>query len=182
MKATLLASRSANPRSTYLCDAASEYFATPIKRDDIVWTYSAVRPLYDDGASKAQEATRDYVLKAEGLEGQAPIVNIFGGKITTYRRLSEAMLDKIENLLGSKGKPWTATAPLPGGDFPANGFEAEVRKLKEQVRVPRLSRTRAGLCACMERRQVSFLVGQNRTPISEESSALISTRRRSATS
>jgi glycerol-3-phosphate dehydrogenase len=66
------------------------------------------------------------------LEGQAPIVNIFGGKITTYRRLSEAMLEKIENLLGAMGKPWTATAPLPGGDFPANGFEAEVRKLKEK--------------------------------------------------
>ncbi|GLS29641.1 glycerol-3-phosphate dehydrogenase [Mesorhizobium albiziae] len=114
----------------YLCDAASEYFSQPVKRDDIVWTYSAVRPLYDDGASKAQEATRDYVLKAEHPEGSAPIVNIFGGKITTYRRLSEAMLEKIEDLLGKKGKPWTANAALPGGDFPAKGFDAEVKKLK----------------------------------------------------
>ena len=115
----------------YLCDAASEYFSQPVKRDDIVWTYSAVRPLYDDGASKAQEATRDYVLKAEHPEGSAPIVNIFGGKITTYRRLSEAMLEKIEDLLGKKGKPWTANAALPGGDFPAKGFDAEVKKLKD---------------------------------------------------
>ncbi|TIM89831.1 glycerol-3-phosphate dehydrogenase [Mesorhizobium sp.] len=114
----------------YLCAAASEYFAQPVKRSDIVWTYSAVRPLYDDGASKAQEATRDYVLKTDGGEGTAPIINTFGGKITTYRRLSESMLEKIEGFLGKRGKPWTANAPLPGGDFPASGFDAEVAKLK----------------------------------------------------
>jgi len=114
----------------YLCAAASEYFAQPVKRSDIVWTYSAVRPLYDDGASKAQEATRDYVLKADGGEGDAPIVNAFGGKITTYRRLSESMLEKIEGFLGKRGKPWTSDAPLPGGDFPATGFDAQVAKLK----------------------------------------------------
>ncbi|RWO91562.1 glycerol-3-phosphate dehydrogenase [Mesorhizobium sp.] len=114
----------------YLCAAASEYFAQAVKRSDIVWTYSAVRPLYDDGASKAQEATRDYVLKTDGGEGTAPIVNTFGGKITTYRRLSESMLEKIEGFLGKRGKPWTANAPLPGGDFPARGFDAEVAKLK----------------------------------------------------
>ncbi|RWN03475.1 MAG: glycerol-3-phosphate dehydrogenase [Mesorhizobium sp.] len=114
----------------YLCAAASEYFAQPVKRSDIVWTYSAVRPLYDDGASKAQEATRDYVLKADGGDGTAPIINTFGGKITTYRRLAESMLEKIESFLGKRGKPWTANAPLPGGDFPASGFDAEVAKLK----------------------------------------------------
>ncbi|MBN9243428.1 MAG: glycerol-3-phosphate dehydrogenase [Mesorhizobium sp.] len=113
----------------YLCAAASEYFAEPVERADIVWTYSAVRPLYDDGASKAQEATRDYVLKAEGGEGMAPLVNAFGGKITTYRRLSESMLEKIEGFLGKRGPAWTANAPLPGGDFPATGFDAEVAKL-----------------------------------------------------
>ncbi|TIT05813.1 MAG: glycerol-3-phosphate dehydrogenase, partial [Mesorhizobium sp.] len=91
----------------YLCAAASEYFAQPVKRSDIVWTYSAVRPLYDDGASKAQEATRDYVLKADGGEGVAPLVNAFGGKITTFRRLAESMLEKIEGFLGKRGKPWT---------------------------------------------------------------------------
>jgi glycerol-3-phosphate dehydrogenase len=114
----------------YLCSAASEYFADPVKRADIVWTYSAVRPLYDDGASKAQEATRDYVLKAETVEGGAPVINVFGGKITTYRRLAEAMLERIEGFLGKRGRPWTATAPLPGGDFPPAGFDTEVSKLK----------------------------------------------------
>ncbi|WP_296744248.1 glycerol-3-phosphate dehydrogenase [Mesorhizobium sp.] len=113
----------------YLCAAASEYFSQPVKRSDIVWTYSAVRPLYDDGASKAQEATRDYVLKADGGEG-APLLNAFGGKITTFRRLSESMLEKIEGFLGKRGKPWTADAPLPGGDFPVTGFDAQVAKLK----------------------------------------------------
>ncbi|CDX38925.1 sn-glycerol-3-phosphate dehydrogenase, aerobic, FAD/NAD(P)-binding [Mesorhizobium plurifarium] len=114
----------------YLCAAASEYFAVAVRRSDIVWTYSAVRPLYDDGASKAQEATRDYVLKADGGEGVAPLVNAFGGKITTFRRLAESMLEKIEGFLGKRGKPWTHDAPLPGGDFPATGFDAQVARLK----------------------------------------------------
>lgn len=114
----------------YLCNAASEYFAEPVKPEHIVWTYSGVRPLYDDGASKAQEATRDYVLKANGGNGQAPIVNVFGGKITTYRRLAESMLEIIEKRLGRKGQPWTATAALPGGEFEATAFDAEVAKLK----------------------------------------------------
>ncbi len=113
----------------YLCEAASEYFVDAVRPEDIVWTYSGVRPLFDDGASKAQEATRDYVLTAEGGSGQAPLLNIFGGKITTYRRLAEAMLEKIEALLGRKGEPWTAGAILPGGDFPALGFDAEVAAL-----------------------------------------------------
>jgi glycerol-3-phosphate dehydrogenase len=114
----------------YLCAAASEYFKEPVEAKDVVWTYSGVRPLYDDGASKAQEATRDYVLKAEGGSGQAPIVNIFGGKITTYRRLSEAALEIVEEHLGRKGPGWTATAPLPGGGFDAQGFDAEVEGLR----------------------------------------------------
>lgn len=113
----------------YLCAAASEYFSEPVRRGDIVWTYSAVRPLYDDHASKAQEATRDYVLKGEGGAGVAPIINAFGGKITTYRRLSESMLEKIEGFLGKRGGPWTADAPLPGGDFPQTGFDAQVAAL-----------------------------------------------------
>jgi glycerol-3-phosphate dehydrogenase len=115
----------------YLCKAASEYFAEPVTRDDIVWTYSAVRPLFDDGASKAQEATRDYVLKLEE-DGNVPLLNIFGGKLTTYRRLAESALEKIEGAIGVKGKPWTAGTFLPGGDFPATGYEAEVAKLKSR--------------------------------------------------
>jgi len=116
--------------TTYLCNAASEYFKEPVRPDDIVWTYSAVRPLFDDGASKAQEATRDYVLKIEGEGESAPLLNVFGGKLTTYRRLSEHALEKIAAAIGAKGAPWTAKSHLPGGDFAATGFEAEVAKLK----------------------------------------------------
>ncbi|TKT80971.1 glycerol-3-phosphate dehydrogenase [Aquamicrobium sp. LC103] len=113
----------------YLCAAASEYFLEPVRRQDVVWSYSAVRPLYDDGASKAQEATRDYVLKVENGKDTPPLVNVFGGKITTYRRLSEHMLDEIGELIGAKGGPWTAQAPLPGGEFAVTAFEEEVAKL-----------------------------------------------------
>ncbi|TWH00101.1 glycerol-3-phosphate dehydrogenase [Mesorhizobium sp. J18] len=137
----------------YLCEAASEYFAEPVRRSDIVWTYSGVRPLFDDGASKAQEATRDYVLKADGGDGDAPLLNIFGGKITTYRRLSEAVLEKIEEFLGRKGGPWTAGAALPGGEFGAAEFDAQVSRFKGEhpflgsahaKRLVRLYGTRAG--------------------------------------
>ncbi len=89
-----------------------------------------MRPLYDDGASKAQEATRDYVLKLEVPEGQAPLLNVFGGKLTTYRRLGEHALEKIGEAIGVKGKPWTAQSHLPGGDFPPTGYDAEVGRLK----------------------------------------------------
>ncbi|MGR6467304.1 glycerol-3-phosphate dehydrogenase [Rhizobium sp. PAMB 3182] len=115
---------------SYLCSAASEYFKEPVTPDDVVWTYSAVRPLYDDGASKAQEATRDYVLRLEGEEGEAPLLNVFGGKLTTYRRLAESALEKIGSAIGEKGTSWTAGATLPGGDFPPTGYEAEVSRLK----------------------------------------------------
>ncbi len=113
---------------TYLCEAASEYFTKPIKETDVVWTYSGVRPLYDDGASKAQEATRDYVLRQDGKKGEAPLLNVFGGKITTYRRLAESMLEKIEAALGKKKPRWTANSILPGGDFDPEEFDALVDK------------------------------------------------------
>ncbi|THK35111.1 glycerol-3-phosphate dehydrogenase [Ensifer sp. MPMI2T] len=125
----------------YLCKAASEYFKDPVTRDDIVWTYSAVRPLFDDGASKAQEATRDYVLRLDGQNGQAPLLNVFGGKLTTYRRLSESALEKIGEAIGVKGRKWTAESSLPGGDFPATGYDAEVASLK--ARYPFLAKSHA---------------------------------------
>ncbi len=118
--------RISEEETDYLLAAANEYFAKPITRGEIVWTYSGVRPLFDDGASAAQEATRDYVLKVEG-EGNGPLLNIFGGKLTTHRRLSEQAVDKIEGLIGTRGPRWTKTGRLPGGTFPATGFEALVR-------------------------------------------------------
>ena len=113
----------------YLLSAASEYFAKPVTRDQIHWTYSGVRPLFDDGASAAQEATRDYVLKVDGDAATGAAINVFGGKLTTSRRLAESVLEKIEDVLGKKGAPWTKTGRLPGGDFEPLAFDAEVRRL-----------------------------------------------------
>ncbi len=107
----------------YLCAAASEYFAAPITAGDVVWTYSGVRPLYDDGTSKAQDATRDYVIETNGDAQGGALVSIFGGKITTYRRLAEAALAEIEPILGARGPAWTRGATLPGGDFPTDGYD-----------------------------------------------------------
>jgi glycerol-3-phosphate dehydrogenase len=114
----------------YLCAVASEYFKTPVTSRDIVWSYSGVRPLYDDGASRAQEATRDYVLKSSIAPGGAPLINVIGGKLTTYRRLAEATLEKVAEMIGAKGKPWTDQTPLPGGDFAPTGYPQVVAGLK----------------------------------------------------
>ncbi len=136
----------------YLCEGASTYFREPVVKEDIVWTYSGVRPLFDDGASKAQEATRDYVLRTDAGTGKAPMVNIFGGKITTYRKLAEEVVGKIGTMIGNRKPAWTQGAALPGGDFPADGFEAQVRGLmsdypfletKHARRLVRLYGTRA---------------------------------------
>ena len=114
----------------YLCAAASEYFKKPVRREEIVWSYSGVRPLYDDGATSAQEATREYVLKVDGAAGAPKIINVFGGKITTSRRLAEHVLQHVETVLGKRGEAWTKKAPLPGGDFPVQGFAALVAGLE----------------------------------------------------
>ena len=114
----------------YLRKFASNYFRKPIEKDDIVWTYSGVRPLYDDGASSATAATRDYVLKLRD-QGGAPMLNIFGGKITTYRKLAEAAMQKIVPFFPAASGPWTAGVAMPGGDFPVDGFDAVVRDLSQ---------------------------------------------------
>ncbi|UCH74398.1 MAG: glycerol-3-phosphate dehydrogenase [Rhodospirillales bacterium] len=113
----------------YLCAAASEYFAAPIAPDSVVWTYSGVRPLYDDGHKSAQETTRDYVLDLQATDGAPPLLDIFGGKITTYRHLAEDALQKLEPYFPAMGPRWTRDAALPGGDFAVDGFDALVGEL-----------------------------------------------------
>lgn len=113
----------------YLIDFINAYLAKPISSDDIVWTYSGVRPLYDDGASSASAATRDYVLKLDQSRG-APALNVFGGKITTYRRLAESALEKIAEVLPDVNRPWTAGVALPGGDFAVDGVESLIAATK----------------------------------------------------
>ncbi|MEZ5820673.1 MAG: glycerol-3-phosphate dehydrogenase [Xanthobacteraceae bacterium] len=114
----------------YLCNSVSEYLAKPVKPADVVWSYAGVRPLYDDGASEAKAATRDYVFELD-LPGGAPLLSIYGGKITTYRRLAEEALERLEPYLHSvKAKEgWTATAPLPGGDMDVSAVAALTAEL-----------------------------------------------------
>ena len=120
----------------YLCDAVGGYLAKPVKPSDVVWTYSGVRPLYDDGASEAKAATRDYVFELD-KHGGAPLLSIYGGKITTFRRLSEEALERLAPYLKDKWlkgthaeEGWTAKASLPGGDFDVHGFAALVDQLQ----------------------------------------------------
>ncbi|HEY0213174.1 MAG TPA: glycerol-3-phosphate dehydrogenase [Paenirhodobacter sp.] len=119
----------------YLCAFASQYFARPVRAADVVWTYSGVRPLYNDGAASATAATRDYVLRLDA-EG-APLLNVFGGKITTYRRLAEHALEKLAPHLPGLAGAWTARVALPGGDFPVDGVAALIARV--QARYPFLT-------------------------------------------
>ena len=115
----------------YLCRFVSDYFKTPITPADVVWRYSGVRPLYDDGdeGRSATAATRDYVLKLERTGGAA-VVHVFGGKITTYRKLAESALEKVATVLDHTGSSWTAGAPLPGGDFPVTDVPDQIAELQ----------------------------------------------------
>jgi len=112
----------------YLCRFVSGYFRQPVTPADVVWTFSGVRPLYDDGASSATAATRDYVLSLD--DKGPPCLHVFGGKITTYRRLAEAALAKLGPHLPGAGAAWTAGIPLPGGDFPVDGAGALAEALR----------------------------------------------------
>jgi glycerol-3-phosphate dehydrogenase len=134
----------------YLCKAASENFARAVTPKDVVWAYSGVRPLYDDGASEAKAATRDYVLEVDTTQGRPPVLSVFGGKITTYRRLAEEALERIGKYLPASAKTttnWTATAALPGGDFPVDGvaaLAAELRRTHPFISQPHAARLAHG--------------------------------------
>ena len=110
--------------TNYLLKAVNEYFRKPVTKKQIRWSYAGVRPLYDDGATKAQEATRDYVLKLNKTGNEAPLLSVFGGKITTYRRLAEHALEQLAPFFPGTKPAWTANASLPGGDFPHDGADA----------------------------------------------------------
>jgi glycerol-3-phosphate dehydrogenase len=113
----------------YLCGIASAYLAKPIAPAEVVWTYSGVRPLYDDGSSDPAAVTRDYVLKLDSDDGAAPLLSIFGGKITTYRRLAEQALSELAPFFPEMKRPWTKTEPLPGGDMVRGDLAAYEREL-----------------------------------------------------
>jgi len=118
----------------YLCDAASAVFARSVEPADVAWSYSGVRPLYDDGVSEAKAASRDYVLELDEEAGAAPLLSIIGGKITTYRRLAEAALKRLApHLPQRQGLPrgWTGASPLPGGDFDPDALPLVIERLAQ---------------------------------------------------
>ncbi|WP_456297663.1 FAD-dependent oxidoreductase [Elstera litoralis] len=127
-----------SPEETdYLCAIANAHFEKQISAQDVVWSYSGVRPLYDDAAANASAVTRDYTLDLDAPSGEAPLLSVFGGKITTYRCLALEAVDKLLPALGKPvsnglGENWTAHAPLPGGDIPKADFEGFLRQLQAE--------------------------------------------------
>ncbi len=106
----------------YLCEGANQYFKTAITPDDVVWTYSGVRPLLDDGSGRPEAATRGYALELDHSQGGHPLLSIFGGKITSYRHVAEEAVDKLRPYLPRmQAEHWTGAAALPGGGFPMEG-------------------------------------------------------------
>ena len=114
--------------AAYLCRAVSRWFARPLSPSAIVWRYAGVRPLYEDHAKSASAVTRDYVLLRDGDLPAAPMLSVLGGKITTYRRLAEHALERLA--LPGTGRPWTASAPLPGGVLAGESVESATAALR----------------------------------------------------
>jgi glycerol-3-phosphate dehydrogenase len=107
----------------YLCNAVNAYLRKAITPADVKWTYSGVRPLADDESANVSKVTRDYRLELDSSKDGLAMLSVFGGKITTYRKLAEAALDKLRPFVGSSAKQWTDRAALPGGDLPRGDFQ-----------------------------------------------------------
>ena len=126
------AARPSSEEILYLCRAVSRYFRAPLTPDTVIHSFAGVRPLYDDARSDVSAVTRDYVLDLDGPAGRAPLLSVFGGKITTCRRLAEQALEKLQPVLGFTGGAWTGRVPLPGGDLPDGDFERFLTDLSAQ--------------------------------------------------
>jgi glycerol-3-phosphate dehydrogenase len=146
----------------YLCASVSEYLAKPVRPEDVIWTYAGVRPLYDDGASEAKAATREYVFELD-TPGGSPLLSIYGGKITTYRRLAEEALERLAPYLRSaKARAgWTAKSPLPGGDLDVSAIDALVAELQRSY--PFLTRAHANRLAHAYGTRATKLLGNARS-------------------
>jgi len=117
----------------YLINAINNYFNFEASKKDIVWSFSGVRPLFDDQKASPQKVTRDYVIKTEDAQSNLPLVNVFGGKITTFRKLSEKVLNELKPYMSIKNK-WTAGSKLPGGDFDTENFDQLVNEISRKYK------------------------------------------------
>lgn len=146
---------------SYLCEAASEYFENDISPDDVVWTYAGVRPLYDDKAVDASAVTRDYKLNVEEYSDGAPFLSVYGGKITTSRKLGEHAMTQLETYFEYKAGDWTETAMLPGGDLINADFDLFVSDMRK--RYPDLDEALlVRLCHCYGTR-ITLVLGDGET-------------------
>jgi len=114
----------------YLLESINHFLRAPVTRDDIVWSFAGLRPLYDDGSLNASVVTRDYAFDLDAPEEGAPVLSIFGGKITTARRLAEHAMDELRRFLPAHGEAWTASAVFPGGDIEFDDFLAHLKAEK----------------------------------------------------
>jgi glycerol-3-phosphate dehydrogenase len=124
----------------YLCDVVNRYFRNVVTPDEVVWSFSGVRALADDGSDKPEDVTRDYELVLDSSGGKAPLLTVYGGKITTYRRLAEAALARLARYVSARPR-WTAQSTLPGGEFPPDAFDSRTDEAMQ--RWPFLSRSHA---------------------------------------
>jgi glycerol-3-phosphate dehydrogenase len=143
--------------TAYLCDSVNRYFNKQITPDDVVWSYSGVRPLHDDNAGSSSAVTRDYELELTGDNHHPALLSVFGGKITTYRKLAEHALEKLQPLIGGDPQSWTATKALPGGDFRKGDFDQFLTTVRE--RWPFLSEKLATRLARAYGTRISHLLG-----------------------
>ncbi len=135
VKSVAEASEITPAETDYLIAAANRFLARPLAAADVVSSYAGVRPLYDDGSDNPSEVTRDYVLKVDRGGGQdaAPLLTVFGGKITTYRRLAEEAMAKLAAFFPGMKGDWTASEALPGGDLDYNAFRDEMHARHPQL-------------------------------------------------
>jgi glycerol-3-phosphate dehydrogenase len=114
----------------YLLKVYNDHFKKQLGRDDIVWTYSGVRPLCDDESDSPQAVTRDYTLDVHDEQGKAPLLSVFGGKLTTYRKLAEHAMEKLAHYYPGCGPAWTKNGSLPGGDIGGDrdSYAAKLRR------------------------------------------------------
>jgi len=117
---------------SYIITSANKYFSNNISRNDVISHWSGVRPLYDNAKQKAQKASRDYVIREGSRVADSALINVFGGKLTTFRQLSEEVVDLIESILGNKKPSLTSKAHLPGGDFQISEKESLINNLSKK--------------------------------------------------
>ena len=122
--------RISDEETDYLCRVVDRYFQKPIGPSDVVWAYAGVRPLYDDASANVSAVTRDYVFDLDAGPDRAPLLSVFGGKLTTYRRLAEHALEKLRPVMGFTAGPWTGPAHLPGGDIEGADLDGFLARLE----------------------------------------------------